>query len=46
MEFIGELSLDGRLRAVEGSLSAAAAASAGRVTLVVPRGNMEEALLV
>jgi magnesium chelatase family protein len=46
MEFIGELSLDGRLRAVEGSLSAAAAASAERVTLIVPRGNMEEVLLV
>jgi magnesium chelatase family protein len=46
MEFIGELSLDGGLRAVDGCLSAAAAAADAGTTLVVPEGNLAEAALV
>ncbi len=45
-EFIGELSLDGRLRAVDGCLSAAAAAAVGDTILVLPEGNLAEAELV
>lgn len=46
IEFIGELSLDGQLRAVDGCLSAAAAAALDDATLVVPEGNLAEAALV
>lgn len=45
-EFIGELSLDGRLRPVDGSLSAAAAAADKRRILVIPAANLDEASLV
>lgn len=45
-EFIGELSLDGRLRAVDGSLSAAAAAAAADTQLILPAGNAVEASLI
>ena len=45
LEFIGELSLDGSLRPVDGILSAAAAV-AGHATLVLPDGNLREASLV
>jgi magnesium chelatase family protein len=45
-EFIGELSLDGRLRPVGGSLSAAAAAASENVTLFLPAENGCEASLV
>jgi len=45
--FTGELGLDGALRPVPGALpSAAAAAAAGFATVVVPPGNLREALLV
>lgn len=46
IEFIGELSLDGAVRAVDGCLSAAAAAAADNATLVMPAGNLAEARLV
>lgn len=45
LEFVGELSLDGSLRAVDGILSAAAAV-AGHATLVLPVSNVKEASLV
>ncbi|MDH3916291.1 MAG: YifB family Mg chelatase-like AAA ATPase [Chromatiales bacterium] len=45
-EFIGELSLDGRLRPVDGSLSAAAAVAERRRVLVIPAANLAEASLV
>ncbi|MGD2033305.1 MAG: magnesium chelatase domain-containing protein, partial [Gammaproteobacteria bacterium] len=45
-EFVGELSLDGRLRPVGGSLSAAAAAASENVTLFLPAENGCEASLV
>ena len=45
-EFIGELSLDGRLRPVPGALSAAVAAGASGRQLLLPRGNLAEAALV
>ncbi len=45
--FTGELGLDGALRPVPGALpSAAAAAAAGFVTVVVAQANLREALLV
>jgi magnesium chelatase family protein len=44
---LGELGLDGRLRPVRGVLPAVAAAvAAGRPRVVVPAGNLAEALLV
>lgn len=44
---LGELGLDGRLRPVRGVLPAVAASvAAGRTTVVVPFGNLEEARLV
>jgi len=46
VEFIGELSLDGALRPVDGCLSAAAAATGDKATLVMPAGNLDEARLV
>ncbi len=45
-EFVGELSLDGRLRPVGGSLSAAAAAASDNTTLFLPAENGPEASLV
>lgn len=45
--FLGELALDGRLRAVPGVLPAAlAAAHAGHTRMVVPEPNVDEARLV
>src|SRR5690606_36282158 len=45
-EFVGELSLDGRLRAVRGALAIALAACADGRALVVPAVNADEAALV
>ncbi len=44
-EILGELSLDGTLRPVSGALPAALGASRSGRTLVLPRGNAEEAVL-
>lgn len=46
LEFMGELSLQGGLRPVDGCLSATAAATAAGNTLVLPLANAEEASLV
>jgi magnesium chelatase family protein len=46
IEFIGELSLRGELRPVDGCLSATAAATTCANTLVLPAGNTREASLV
>ena len=45
-EFIGELALDGKLRAVVGSVSAAVAASRDRRALILPEANAANAALV
>lgn len=45
-EFIGELGLDGELRAVPGALPAAVASSNANRALFVPAGNAAEAALV
>ncbi len=45
-EFIGELALSGELRPVRGSLPAALGSSRSDRSLVVPRGNADEAALV
>jgi len=45
-EFIGELSLTGQLRSVNGSLPIAIAATRSRRQLILPRQNAEEASLV
>jgi magnesium chelatase family protein len=44
-EFLGELGLNGELRAVQGSLPAAIQSSAAQRTLVVPPNNVKEAAL-
>ncbi|MBT8086309.1 MAG: YifB family Mg chelatase-like AAA ATPase [Woeseia sp.] len=44
-EFFGELSLDGQLRRIPAVLPAALQASDAGQTMVVPRGNIEEATL-
>ncbi|NMG49425.1 YifB family Mg chelatase-like AAA ATPase [Azoarcus communis] len=45
LEFCGELSLDGSLRAIRGALSAALAAARAGHELIVPRANADEAAL-
>src|SRR5690606_10189363 len=46
IEFVGELALDGSLRAVNGALPAVLAARDAGRAIVVPRVNAEEAALV
>jgi len=46
IEFIGELALTGKLRAVRGALTATLAARAAQRALILPADNADEAMLV